>query len=232
MSAVRQVEPVLGRCAQLAGGLVDVDEAVRRARALQLEGRGADRAARDAVSSLLLGESGDAARRCHRQLIVIWQPVIVRWCRGGAGARVNPDDAAQDATIRLFEQLERIRDPTRIHAFVWGLVWRVLREHERIPAVVRWVLGRLPEDAPSERRLELELERSERLETIHRVLQRLGVGDRELLWLTYAEGLRRREVAELLELPEGTLNRRLTRARARFERIARREGLAPEVTRG
>lgn len=230
MSLAVQEEHVSHRCTMLGGSLVDVGASIARAsRLCQERGYGVERAARVAVSEQLLAPREDS-EACKRRLIAIWQPVIVRWCRGGAGARVNAEDAAHDALIRLFEQLDRVRDPSQIHGFVWGLVWRVLREHERIPAVVRWVLGTSVErEAPS---LEAQIQRSDRLSAIHRVLEKMSLSEREILWLTYAEGMHRREVAELLGIPQGTLNRRLTRARARFEVFARRAGLEPEVARG
>ena len=216
---------VSARCAALGAGWVDVAQAAARARSLCAErGYAVERAARCAVTEGLLADGGAAH---HRRLVELWHPVVVRWCRAGAGPRVVAEDAAQDALVRLYEQLPRIREPRQIQSFVWGLVWRVLREHERVPAVVRWVLGTLPDVEARGASGESQLLHDERLAQVHVVLRQMALQDREMLWLVYAEGLRRREAARLLGMAEGTMNRKLTRARARFEKLARRAGMAP-----
>ncbi len=228
MSAARdRAEHLDHRCTLLGGDLVNVAVATARARDLHARGQGAERAARCAVSEQLV--RGHEEERKRTRLMEIWQLPVVRWCRAGAGQGVVPEDAAHDALIRLSESLHRVQDPARLHGFVWGLVWRVLREHERRPSLLRWVFGSKTEVAgPS---LEVQVERRDRMAAVQQVLHKLRVEDREVLWLTYAEGMRRLDVAEVLDVPIGTLNRRLTRARARFETAARRAGLAPEVDR-
>lgn len=189
-------------------------------------GRAAERAARDAVSSQLVvrARGGDAGARA--QLVEIWLDPVHRWCRTGAGRGVQPDDAAHDALVRLVEGLDRVRDPDALYGWLWGLVWRVLREHERRARIRAWLP---PVFAGS---VEQDVHAAERSAAVGRILAALPLEDRALLTLAYVEERSRDEIALALGMPLGTVNRRLTQAREAFRKRAAARGLdgADELT--
>ncbi len=60
------------------------------------------------------------------------------------------------------------------------------------------------------------LEKSEEKEIIRRVLENMGVREREILSLKYIQGRSYKEIASLLEIPRGTVMSRLFHARKAF----------------
>jgi RNA polymerase sigma-70 factor (ECF subfamily) len=65
---------------------------------------------------------------------------------------------------------------------------------------------------------------SERVELVHRALATLGAESRQILVLRELEGCRYEQIAEILDLPVGTVRSRLFRARLQL-----RDQLAPLV---
>lgn len=129
------------------------------------------------------------------------------------------DDGLQQVFMVALERLDEIQ-PGRERSFLCSsaiLVAKGLtRRKEELP-------GTLPEDpAGIDPEESLELKRKRAL--LQRVLDQLEEDLRWALVLQDIEGLSKRECAETLQIPEGTVASRLRRARERF-----RELLAMEV---
>lgn len=181
--------------------------------------RAAEVAARNAVSEQLVGATLRGERQARDQLVEIWLDPVHRWCRVGAGRGVSPEDAAHDALIAMIEGLARLRDPAKLYGWVWGLVWRVLRAHERRARPRFWSPWR-PTGS-----VESEIDAAEREHAVRQILAALPLDDRALLTCAYVEGRSRDQIAAELEMPLGTVNRRLTRARVAFRAKAEALGL-------
>lgn len=186
------------------------------------------RVARDMASIAVIQAALAGDRAALERLLELWRADVLRWCRMLCRPGVPPEDAAADALTIVVTDLRKVADPGRFRAWLWAVTWRTVRGYHRRAFLRRWVPGLLP-DGPdlgtdTGRRYEL----SERSARVRAVLSGLGAEQAELLWLSYAEGLTRAELAAQLDLPEGTLSRKLSRARAAFEAAAREAGLAPE----
>lgn len=66
---------------------------------------------------------------------------------------------------------------------------------------------------------------------VERVFAALEVRDRTLLWLAYVEEMRHNEIASALGVQTLSVRVLLYRARRRFEKALRRQGLEPEIAR-
>ncbi|MCB9777540.1 MAG: sigma-70 family RNA polymerase sigma factor [Alphaproteobacteria bacterium] len=163
--------------------------------------------------------------------VAAWARTVLRWCHTLCDARVHPEDACQEVLILLFERPPAAVDDDEVRRWLWGVTWRVVKAQQRRAWVRRWLPGasepdhwldQLPgRDGPTDQD-----------RAVKQVLDRLPLDQRRLLWLAYVEGATRSELAEHLGLPEGTVNRRLTAARAAFDAAARAAGLAPEEVPG
>ncbi len=220
-------------CSRYGGELADADLAAERARGILAQRSddrswAARRACRTAVSALLveLARSADGrAAQARARLTRIWAPDVLRWCRWLCNPRLEADDIAQDVLLVMAAELGALRDPRSFEAWLRNIAWRRVRDEQRRA----WLRLRLPMPTREPRARQdgplRSLALSERARLVRRILHQMSLERRQLLWLAYVEGLRRAEICAQLGLSLGSLNRKMTRARADFERRARRLGL-------
>ncbi len=209
----RVMERATAHPEELAGGKV---QGVLRRAALDIFSAGLAQAA-------LTGDT----HATHR-LLDAWQVEILRWCRWQCPRGVSHEDVAQDVMVAVLSRLHALREPERFRAWLWGVTWRSVQARKRKAWFWRWVPGDLERQESTGASPDDSYESSERSQAVQQALEALPPEHRQLLWLCYVEGQTRRELVDLLGIPEGTLNRRLTAARRAFEEVARRHGLDPE----
>ncbi len=166
--------------------------------------------------------------RARDELCRDWLPIVLRWCARLGGPRVDSEDAAHDAFMVLLGTLDRLEHPDRFPSWVYGITRRVLAKHRRRAWVRRWVPGPVPEVTDSARAPDSAYELSDSARRVQRALMTLPEAQREVLILSDVEERSGPEVAELLQIPVGTVASRLRLARAKFERAAEAESLAPD----
>lgn len=162
------------------------------------------------------------------RLLDAWLPTVVRWCAHLGGPGVDPEDAAHDVFLVALRRMDRLYDEAHAAAWLFGITRRVLAQHRRRAWLRRWVPG-LSIDAPDPGRGPSALAvGNETGERVRAVLEQLPLAERQVLLLCLVEERSDREVAEMLEVPHGTVKSRMRRARARFLEIAARAGLDGE----
>lgn len=175
---------------------------------------------RAATAHAIQGESTGLSH-----LVAGWLPIVVGWCARLGGPRVDAEDAAHDVFIVVARKIHQVADVERFPAWLFAITRRVLAQHRRRAFVRRWIPGASfdsADHAPGPARLYAVNETGER---VREVLEVLGEDDREVLVLALLEDRPDTEVAEILEVPLGTMKSRLRRARERFLRVARARGL-------
>ena len=138
----------------------------------------------------------------------------------------NPDDAAdatQDAFLNAWRALPGFQGQSSFSTWLYRLTSNacidLLRRSKRRPTLSITVAdedaeGPQETDIPDERwSPERELERKETRQTVRSGLSALSPEHREVLALREFEGLSYQEIAQLLELEEGTVKSRIARAR-------------------
>jgi RNA polymerase sigma-70 factor (ECF subfamily) len=133
------------------------------------------------------------------------------------------DDAAQEVFWVAARKLEQI-EPGKQHPFLYGVALRVaaneLRRQASAPARAPVEdLQQLADGAPTP---EEQLEQARARQLLDAVLERLPLELRAVLVLFELEGLDVRSIAEIEDIPIGTVGSRLRRAREEFSAIARR----------
>jgi RNA polymerase sigma-70 factor (ECF subfamily) len=127
--------------------------------------------------------------------------------------------------------LDRLKDPSRFTSWLYGITRRVVARHRTRAWVRRW-LGEPLEDPPStDGDVVDRLAGAETAEQVWAILDALPTRQREVLVLADLEGRPLSEIAELLDLPLGTVKSRLRLGRERFRRLAqsRRLDVHPAV---
>ncbi len=143
----------------------------------------------------------------------------LRFCVGRAA---DAEDLLQDAVFRAFQHFDDLREPAAARAWFFTILTRTnlnrlrtrrrraetlasdLDEREFEEALAGWQHGIAPD------------EYTDVLLTRQRLTAALDTLDedvRPVIWLSDVEGFRQREVAEMLDIPEGTVASRLFRAR-------------------
>jgi RNA polymerase sigma-70 factor (ECF subfamily) len=116
------------------------------------------------------------------------------------------EDAVQQTLVIAWRQLPRLRDPDRFDAWLHRLLVHACYAEARDARRWTTVLQILPADGPAARDETLTVADRDQLD---RGFRRLPAEQRALLVLRHFLGLDPREIAELLEIPEGTARSRL-----------------------
>ncbi len=132
------------------------------------------------------------------------------------------DDLVQEVWLKVIRGFPDLRDPTRLSPWLFRIA--------RFTAIDR--LRRDPEASESRLASEAEascdpepLEKEEREAVLYEGLADLPRVEREVLTLFYLEELSLREVAEVLEIPAGTVKSRLFRARRQLKTRLEEKGI-------
>ncbi len=132
------------------------------------------------------------------------------WCHDGGLA----DDLVQETLIRALERASQLRDPERLPAWLAAILVNCWRDHLRRlkPADD---IGEMEESlfVDDERTPEREAECSQMVARVRGEIAALPLGQRQVLTLVDLEEFSYAEVAEILDIPVGTVMSRLCRAR-------------------
>jgi RNA polymerase sigma-70 factor, ECF subfamily len=160
-------------------------------------------------------KAGDA--RFYEPLVRAYEPSGLRLAVAMMGNTEDAKDALQDSFVKAFNSLHRfdlrrpfgpwffqiLRNQCRDMLRSRKARFRVETLDERIEA--------RPED--SERGPERAHQRTTARETLWKGLEKIGEEHREILVLKELQGFRYSEIAQILEIPEGTVASRLYHAR-------------------
>lgn len=172
---------------------------------------------RELMRKCLAGET-----RFYEPVVRAYEGPALRVATGMMGDRDAARDAVQDAFVRAWEALDDY-DPERPFG-PW--FFRILRN--RCRDLLRSRSSRRDREDRAARRAEDDgrtvpdgrraRERSRRRERVWEALDRLDPDHREVLVLKELEGMSYREIAGVLEIPDGTVGSRLHHAREALRR--------------
>jgi RNA polymerase sigma-70 factor (ECF subfamily) len=144
------------------------------------------------------------------------------------GDALAADDLVQDSLERALSRLDRWKRGSDLRAWLFTIMHNVY-----VNQVRRSINGpqfvELPEQEPPGS-ASSSAETAINLDSLQRALDWLSPDLRETLILVTVEGLRYKEVAEILSIPEGTVMSRLSRARQQLRSILA-EGQSPSIRR-
>jgi len=160
-------------------------------------------------------------------LVARWEGPILRLCARMTGDVHCGEDLKQEAFARAFAHRKNFRPGTRFSTWLWRIAvnlclneqrrrrsrpedsWDTLKETD-LAVLDCTANGATPADHATA---------AEERELMRRALQRLPEPQRAVLVLRFCEGFKLREIAELLEVPEGTVCSRLAEGLARLSRL-------------
>ena len=135
--------------------------------------------------------------------------------------RADAEDVAQEAFAKAYRSFHQLRDRERFRAWLVRMTWRMAldrqRANRRRVAREDQADQRLPPSGGRSTATANDLEARERAAHLWRAIDGLSDKLRVVIVLAAIEGHDIREVAALLELPEGTIKSRLFAARQQLK---------------
>ena len=180
---------------------------------------------RDLIQQCLSGN-----RDAFRRLIEPHQDFVFRLALSVLGSREEAEEAAQDALVRTYRGLGSFSGQVPFQAWLYRIAVRTAlnaRRRRRRRLLERltppsWFGGLA--SAETEAPDALFARRDTRIR-LRATIARLPVKLQEVVVLTYLQEFTCSEVAEILNIPEGTVKSRLYRAREKLQKEIERQGL-------
>lgn len=180
-------------------------------------------------------------------LVERWQRPIRALCTRMLGDNHRGEDLAQEAFTRVFTRRKSYVASGKFSTFLWRVALNLCydelrrRERRRETTLDDPASGDgeefFPELAAPAATPDLLLEQQEAAEQVRAALMQVSEGCRAVLILRHYEGLRFREIADVLGIPEGTVKSRMADGLTQMERLLtpvkhiRNEVTPPGVTK-
>jgi RNA polymerase sigma-70 factor (ECF subfamily) len=154
-------------------------------------------------------------RRAFEELVRLQQHRVYGLALRMLGNAAEAQDVSQEAFLRAHRGLADFRGDARLSTWLYAIVSRLCLNRlagteRRLTRHGEETLVRLPDAAPGP---DQTLERGELEEALHRAIVELPDERRIVVVLRDIEGLAYEEIAEVLDVPVGTVRSRLHRAR-------------------
>ena len=132
--------------------------------------------------------------------------VALSWC----GDSMLADDLAQEALARAIAKQHQLRDEAKLEYWLFRIMSNCWKEHlrQRHPSLDIDELVFTSDHTP-----EIGLRKQQITDRVQAAISHLPLGQRQVVTLVDLKGFSYVEVAEVLELPVGTVMSRLSRAR-------------------
>jgi len=136
------------------------------------------------------------------------------------------DDLVQDVFLRAWKGLPKFRQTAQFSTWLYRIAWNVASDHRQAAAQSRTRLqvlsnhSAIQQEAPDVLHLHYQ-------DLVQRGLAHLSLEHRAVLVLHDLEEVPQKEVAEILQIPVGTVKSRLFHARAAMRQFLQQQGVQP-----
>lgn len=145
-------------------------------------------------------------------------------------------DAAQDVFLVVHRRLDEFEGRSKVTTWLYGICYRVARDRRRLAHVRRRAdddEGQMDERADERADVAAAAERKQGMEMLEAILDDLPLEQRAVFTLFELDGVGGEGIAEMLEIPLGTVYSRLRIAREQFKKtLARMQARERFVTDG
>ncbi|HWV99878.1 MAG TPA: sigma-70 family RNA polymerase sigma factor [Candidatus Acidoferrum sp.] len=162
------------------------------------------------------------------RLVDRWEKPIHHLCTRMTGDPHRGEDLKQDAFLRLFEKRKDYQPTGRFSTFLWrialNLCYDELRRQQRrreflIGSAAEDAEGVPPESPADGPGPDLRAAALEEGELVRQAVMQLPEIYRAVIVLRHYQDLKLTRIAEILQIPEGTVNSRMAEALSRLSRI-------------
>lgn len=162
------------------------------------------------IQQCLNGHSDD-----FRWLVQRYQSPLLAHLTGRLGSRDRAEEAAQEAFVRAYFNLEKLKKRQSFSSWLMGIATRVAKEQQRSQNRRSQLPDSLPDKMPcSTVSQDRDLERA---------IAELPDSYRQLILLRYYGGQSCSEVAQQLDMPVGTVTKTLSRTYAKLRELLQQQ---------
>lgn len=171
----------------------------------------------------LVAPAGCGDRDAQAEIVRRFQKPVLSLCVQLVGAR-EAEDLAQDALTRVLSKLDTFTGRSELGTWVYRVTTNICLTHLRRRARSPFAPGyEPPESGFGEPHTHSGVQSGEDLSAVRRALERLADEHRVILVLRDVRGLEYDQLAEVLEIPIGTVRSRLFRARRALRQAIEKE---------
>jgi RNA polymerase sigma-70 factor, ECF subfamily len=155
------------------------------------------------------------------EIVASYRKMVARTVKGMLGDTVFAEDIGQEVFIKLYYSLAEFRGESKLSTYIQkiavNLTLNEIKKRKRFSSLFsqkgsdEMYEKEIPESDASER--------MEAAEIVNKALMALDPGFRIVVTMRMLQGYSTRETAEILDLPEGTVLSRLSRAREQLKII-------------
>jgi len=161
--------------------------------------------------------------RAFAQLVDRWQEPIRRLCTRMIGDEHRGEDLKQETFAKLFDKRKLYQPSGRFSTYLWRIALNVchdeLRRRKRRQELFPEEDESIDDYAAEEPAPDLAGAGREEAEIVRQALLKLSDPYRSVLILRHYEGLKIAKIAEVLEVPVGTVSSRLVEGLSRLSRL-------------
>jgi RNA polymerase sigma-70 factor (ECF subfamily) len=160
------------------------------------------------------------------QLVKRWEKPIQSLCARMTGDVHRGEDLAQETFSRIYAKRKEYEPSGKFSTFIWRVALNI--SYDELRKISRRGEMTLDEDEESgrgetigidESTPQMRLVEQERAEMVRTALLKLGEPYRAVVVMRHYEGLKFREIAEVLQIPEGTVKSRMAEALSQLNKI-------------
>ena len=160
------------------------------------------------------------------RLVKRWEEPIRRLCVRMIGDEARGDELKQDAFLRLFERRKEYQPTARFSTFLWRIALNLCYDELRRQQRRRELFESAPASEEQEAEAiaeapgpDLQAATIEEGELVRNAVLQLPDIYRAVVVLRHYQDMKLSKIAEILEIPEGTVNSRMAEALARLSRL-------------
>ena len=177
----------------------------------------------DIQDELLVLQCQQGEAEALRALIGRWQPRLGRFAWRLTSDREAARDLTQDAWLAIVRGLKKLNDPAQFRCWAYRIVRHKCTDWTRRQVLQRRVANEMQDAAAVEAaRPSLESDSPSDVGALQQAMAKLPVEQRAMLSLHYLDGMSMAEIADVLDIPTGTVKSRMFHARNRLRQAMER----------
>ena len=173
----------------------------------------------------LVEDARRGSQEAFASLVRRYQFSVYNMARVAARSDVDADDLAQEVFIKVFRGLKAFRGDSTFRTWLYRVAVNVIRTHAARPGMFGWLRRDEPQHPDAADPLaavpapgDLESDVATR-QAIDAALRQLPADLRTAVTLRDIEGLDYKEIAEVLDIPIGTVMSRIARGRGKLRQL-------------